>query len=458
TTQAISTPPPPPHLHEKPIGDISSIFPSLSGSTPPPLPQRFADLKQQIIAGNEAALQASWDRLLPQLAEEINTIRQHGSSIIPSIDFSALSTLSPSALSTIRHRGCVIIRNVLPHSLALSLKSSAQSYIHANHPNIRAFPASSPSVYELYWSPSQVAARSHKNILNTQRFLQQLWHSSSPSTPLSTSHPLTYADRLRIRLPGDAKFTLGPHVDGGSLERWEDPEYRRVYSHIFDGNWELYDPFDAKHRVDAKMDLYHGAGACSMFRMFQGWLSLSSTGPGEGTLRLLPALKTPTAYFLLRPFFSPQGTLQLPPTPHLQGANMAACQEFSPTDHPALCLHESMISIPKVQPGDFVAWHCDMLHMVDREHSGTGDSSVLYIPATPLTKGNVKALKRQRDAAWRGLPPPDFPGGEGEGGFRGKVDWRREGTREMGMGMRGWEVIGGTEGEREAVREGNREL
>ncbi|KAF8540593.1 hypothetical protein BDD12DRAFT_832808 [Trichophaea hybrida] len=431
TNQGISTPPP--HLHEKPIGDISSIFPSLSGSTPPPLPQRFADLKQQIIAGNETALQASWDRLLPQLAEEINTIRQHGSSIIPSIDFSSLSTLSPSTLSTIRHRGCVIIRNVLPHSLALSLKSSAQSYIRANHPNIRAFPASSPSVYELYWSPSQVAARSHKNVLNTQRFLQQLWHSSSPTTPLSTSHPLTYADRLH-------------------------PEYRRVYSNIFDGNWELYDPFDAKYRVDAKMDLYHGAGACSMFRMFQGWLSLSSTGPGEGTLRLLPALKTPTAYFLLRPFFSPQGTLQLPPTPHLQGANMAACQEFSPTDHPALRLQESMISIPKVQPGDFVAWHCDMLHMVDREHSGTRDSSVLYIPATPLTKGNVKVLKQQRDAAWRGVPPPDFPGGEGEGGFRGRMDWRKEGTREMGMGTRGWEVEGGAEGEREAVREGNREL
>ena len=30
---------------------------------------------------------------------------------------------------------------------------------------------------------------------------------------------------------GDSSFTLGPHVDGGSTERWEDAEYRKVYRH-----------------------------------------------------------------------------------------------------------------------------------------------------------------------------------------------------------------------------------
>jgi len=34
---------------------------------------------------------------------------------------------------------------------------------------------------------------------------------------------MSYYDRLRIRKPGDSKFALGPHIDGGSLERWEDP-------------------------------------------------------------------------------------------------------------------------------------------------------------------------------------------------------------------------------------------
>ena len=29
--------------------------------------------------------------------------------------------------------------------------------------------------------------------------------------------------------------------------------------------------------------------------------------------------------------------------------------------------------------------HCDLIHAVEGEHSGVGDSSVLYIPAAPLT-------------------------------------------------------------------------
>jgi hypothetical protein len=52
---------------------------------------------------------------------------------------------------------------------------------------------------------------------------------------------LTYADRLRIRNPGDAKFALGPHSDGGSIERWEDPNYRKVYEKILQGKWEDFD-------------------------------------------------------------------------------------------------------------------------------------------------------------------------------------------------------------------------
>lgn len=32
-----------------------------------------------------------------------------------------------------------------------------------------------------------------------------------------------------IRQAGDSSFTLGPHVDGGSTERWEDEAYRMVY-------------------------------------------------------------------------------------------------------------------------------------------------------------------------------------------------------------------------------------
>lgn len=64
------------------------------------------------------------------------------------------------------------------------------------------------------------------------------------SSPVSLLTPLTYADRLRIRHPGDAKFALGPHMDGGSVERWEDPEYRMVYDEILKGRWEEFDAWN----------------------------------------------------------------------------------------------------------------------------------------------------------------------------------------------------------------------
>jgi hypothetical protein len=319
---------------------------------------------------------------------------------------------------------------------------------------VRAFPASSPAVYELYWSPAQVATRAHPNIVRAQTWLQGLWHSSS-STPISTRNPLTYADRLRIRPPGDAGFALGPHVDGGSLERWEDPTYRANYSRILAGRWDSHDAYDATHRVAANMDLYNGAGAASMFRMWQGWLSLSHTAPGEGTLRLFPALKEATAYWILRPFIGEDGRVD-GGRAGFEGAAMGAAQELSPGQHPGLRLEDAMVSVPTVAPGDFVAWHCDTIHSVDRVHAGPDDSSVFYIPATPLTPANAAALRMQKEAALTGAPPPDFPGAGveavGEGAFVGRIDWNTAGTREMGMGARGWQLAEDmTEGEKQAV-------
>lgn len=114
-------------------------------------------------------------------------------------------------------------------------------------------------------------------MLSLQSTFLSLWHTSpSDSSPQhSLTKPLTYADRFRIRLPGDAKFTLGPHVDGGGVERWEDPIYRSCYSMIFEGKWREYDPFDVGGRVreGLRMNMYECAGGCSMFRAWQGWVS-----------------------------------------------------------------------------------------------------------------------------------------------------------------------------------------
>src|SRR5882757_5961081 len=116
----------------KEAGDISSVFPSLSGKKPDPLPSRFSDLKKLLIKGNEGAVIASWQRLLTSLKREIKEIRSEGSNvrqlrtswpvinnhdqIIPSIEYQDVvaGTIPQSKLDSIRHRGTAVIRNVLP--------------------------------------------------------------------------------------------------------------------------------------------------------------------------------------------------------------------------------------------------------------------------------------------------------------------------------------------------------
>lgn len=62
----------------------------------------------------------------------------------------------------------------------------------------------------------------------------------------------------------------------------------------------------------------------------------------------------------------------------------------------------------------------DMIHSVESEHKGTGPSSVLYIPAVPLTPTTVEYIRDQRPFFEAGLPAPDFPGGVGESQHQGR--------------------------------------
>lgn len=205
--------------------------------------------------------------------------------------------------------------------------------------------------------------------------MESLWTTSTPDAEISLAQPLSYADRLRIRQPGDATFALGPHIDGGSVERWEPDGYGRggVYDSVFSGDWESYNPWDAAPRLSAEADLYNGAGACSMFRMFQGWLSMSHSGALKGTLLVNPLVKLATSYVLLRPFFRPakeagsEGFLApenwefmgAEMNSELQGATPSHCQELNDAIHPHLDLDKTVVHMPDVKPGDFVVWHCD---------------------------------------------------------------------------------------------------
>ncbi|KAI5209549.1 DUF1479-domain-containing protein [Aureobasidium subglaciale] len=416
------------HAQKKP-GDISNAFASLSGLIEEPLEPRFATLESSLIAGKEDAIEKSFHRLLEALSEEISVVKALGSKVIPEIDFRDIKDSSSVFSTDYKKRGAAIIRNVIPPVEAMEMKEELQRYVAAN-PQTKAFPMDKPQVYELFWSPAQISARSHPYLLAAQRFLLSHWHSKDAQALVSTAHPTIYADRFHIRTPGDNKFVLDPNIDGGEPERWEPARcgHARVYDSIWQGRWEDHDPWEISSRLNVKSD-------CT-----QGWLSLSTIKANEGTLLVNPMLKHATAYALLRPFFSAKtgpmnsssGVLDesfLSPdnwvldcsrTSRTQGASPGKDQELSNVLQPHLELQSTMIHIPEVRPGDYVAWHCDQIHAVDKEHKGTADSSVLYIPACPLTVQNAEFLARQRQAFLAGLPCPDFQGAIGEADHVGR--------------------------------------
>lgn len=62
-------------------GDISSVFASLSKEAAQPLPQRFVDLKREIVGDRIDLLYESWKDLLPALKGDVEIIRQKGNKV-----------------------------------------------------------------------------------------------------------------------------------------------------------------------------------------------------------------------------------------------------------------------------------------------------------------------------------------------------------------------------------------
>lgn len=390
---------------KKPEGDISSVFKSLKNSGSENLPEFYSSVKKNLVE-NPTELTKSWIRLKGKLSEEIKKIKDAGASSISSIDFSQLKGLDTAQLGEIFKRGCFVVRNVLPDQEAKALKKDILKYV-ADNPHTKAFPSDKKVVYELYWSKAQVRARSNPNLMATLSFANKLWHAQEDSE-ICLDQNILYADRLRIREGGDKLFALGAHADGGSLERWEDSEYSKCYGKIFEGKWEEFDAFDATHRGEANPDLHESSGTCSIFRSFQGWLALSEIAPNEGSLLLAPLVREVTAYYMLRPFFDESDNIKLDSS--MPGAYPGKGLEFSKNSHPEMDLDALMVHIPKMNPGDMVFWHCDLVHAVDSIHMGRHDSSVLYIPSAPLCKRNLEYAWAQRESFLKGLVGPDFPG------------------------------------------------
>jgi hypothetical protein len=343
------------------------------------LSPEFAELKRKIRAhyGDEQ-IRKSWIDVCNRLNDVvIPKLKSLGTKSIPTLSLKELLEASNENKQAIRAAGCVVVKGVVEQSLGWEWQAMSKAYVEENSSLVTGIPRDKPekSVWDVFWSPAQLEARGHPQMLKVQAAMNMLWSDSRPDDPESVrlNEAYSYADRMRLRAPGDESFALGPHIDGGSLERWEDDEYREVYDLIFSGQFEKFQDYDIRKRLTANQNLYGGTSGCHVLRTWQGWTSLSRTAPGEGSLSLFPAVNESISYILLRPFFAlpleggklipgweDPSTWEWDTSSAFAGSIGGKSQELGAISHPHLRLKECLVPLPTVEPGDQVFWHCDV--------------------------------------------------------------------------------------------------
>ncbi|HMG49404.1 MAG TPA: YbiU family protein [Inquilinus sp.] len=390
-----------------------------------------------------------WRRLQDAVRREADAIRDadaRGQPTIPVVRFADIveNRVPAAQVAEIHRRGAALIRGTVDRDQIARWNDAVAGYIDSNgyaaqkdDGNLQTYfgglSAKTPQIFAIYWSRPQVEARQHPNMAAARRFLNRLWRFADTGDEATAGklffdpdREVAYADRVRRRQPGDTTLGLSPHMDGGSIERWLDPGYRRVYRRIFTGDWERHDPFDGEFRVEARE--FPAPNTSTFFRSYQGWLALTGQGRNDGTLQVVPMIKHSVAYLLLRPL------LDDVPEDVICGAGRGKAQAILPQWHQPLI--DAQVSIPHAEPGDTVWWHPDCIHAVGDEHRGTGYSSVMFIGAGPLCAKNAEYAARQRARFLAGETPPDFSPEHREKAYQGRggeADLTDLGRRQLGL-------------------------
>lgn len=318
------------------------------------------------------ALEASWLQVCQDLEVVSSELASKRSSCIPIFETKDVldAGFSQDQVEQIKRYGCCILRQTIPENTANELYQKLKTYIADNKPHIQGWPAESPSMLLLYDSPTQIAVRTHPNHLKLQRLLNQLWHDDDNDESQTSAEPLLYSDGVRDRPPQQPFLGLGPHIDAGSLCRWADPGYRKVYSQVWSGNPRQHDAFDLTTRKHANQYLFPGMAHSTVFRSFQGWTALTRAAPEEGTILLYPNVSTVIAYILLRPFFKPPAKEEDlldaskwtfdAENAWFPGTFKEQSQYLSRASHPHLRLEDCLVHVPPMAPGDTIWWHTDV--------------------------------------------------------------------------------------------------
>jgi uncharacterized protein DUF1479 len=350
--------------------------------------------------------------------------RENGEAVVPIVHYSdVLAGAVPADLiAKIKDRGACVVRRTFAPEQAQAWDKEIARYVDENGLDAKlanaaedkyfgTLASAKPQIYGIYWSRPQVQARQSESLTRVRVFMNNLWKAESEGQRhFDPNEVPAYADRIRRRPPGSASLGLSPHVDGGSVERWLDENFRQVYRHVFSGNTGRYDAFDAAFRPDVRE--VPSPAVCSMFRTFQGWTALTRQGKGDGTLQLIPIAES-MVYVLLRALQDDVAE------DDLCGAQPGRALSVNPQFHSLLI--EALSSIPLMEPGDTVFWHSDVVHAVENEHRGSGYSNVMYIASTPGCSKNSAYLPQQAQAFLAGKTPPDFASDDFEVDFIGRA-------------------------------------
>ena len=355
--------------------------------------------------------------------DEISKLKASKKSIIPEISFNQINQRNTKFVESIKKRGCVIVRDVFENLTIERLNNDLEKYIEENNyyddqkkksgldKYFSDLKSSKPQIMGLYWSKAQMEIRHSENMLKVKKWLNNLWiYKNDEYEVFDPSKELSYADRVRRREPGDNTLGLSPHCDAGSVERWSDDYYQKIYKDIFSDNFLKFNPFDAKYRD--KTSEFESPAVAHVFRTFQGWTALTEQGPNDGTLQLIPIAKA-MAYILTR------ALLDDVPKDELCGSKLGKALSVNKEYHSLLL--EGLISIPNMKPGDTVWWHPDVVHAVEDKHLGKNYSNVVYVGSTPYCKKNLEYVRKQAKKFLKGESPPDFAAEDFETNYKGRI-------------------------------------
>tara|TARA_B100001245_G_C22888277_1_gene427506 strand:+ start:1669 stop:2901 length:1233 start_codon:yes stop_codon:yes gene_type:complete len=354
---------------------------------------------------------------------EIENLKNSEKSIIPEINFKELSNHNEEIIRNIEKRGCVIIRDVFDDKIVHEWNKSLEEYINKNNffedqkkkegldKYFSDLKSSKPQIYSLYWSKAQIEIRHSEEMAKVKKWLNNLWiYKHDGKEVFDPNRELIYADRVRRREPGDDSLGLSTHCDAGSFERWTDKAYQKIYNNIFSDNFENYNPFNARYRNEIVE--FEAPAVAHVFRTFQGWTALTTQGPNDGTLQLIPIAKG-IAYILTR------ALLNDVPENELCGSKPGRALSIN-KDYHSLFLR-GLISIPILNPGDTIWWHPDVVHAVEDKHLGRNFSNVVYVGASPYCKKNLDYAKKQTQKFLEGKSPPDFAPEDYEVNYEGRI-------------------------------------